>query len=93
MLPHMYTIELLERFLNDHVIDKHIQGVSIKTISKLVHLVLRNQFFIYNNTVYCQSKGGQSNLPLTILLANIYVLHWQKELVHILHTKKEIFGR
>ena len=90
---HDQTIQLLERFLNDHVPTKDVQGMSIATIIQLVRVVLANQWFIYNDKLYRQVHGGGSGLPLMSLLVNIILFDWQKEFVTYLENQNEVFGR
>jgi hypothetical protein len=92
-LPHEETIEVLEDFLNENTSNGHIQGLSIPTIIALVRLVLKNQVFLFRKGVYRQIKGGTANSPLTTILANIYMLYWQAELVKSLVDQNEVFGR
>ena len=93
IVPHEQLIEILQRFLNDFVPERQIQGVSIDTIIQLVRFVLQNQLFVFNNNIYRQIKGCGSNLPFNHLLANIYMFYWQEDLVKILVKNKEVFGR
>ena len=93
MFPHKETIQALEHFLHDHGFNGHIQGLTINTIVQLVRLILRNQYFIYDNRLFQQMKGGGPGAPLTALLADIYMLYWQQNLVSILNEKNELFGR
>ncbi|CAF3857895.1 unnamed protein product [Rotaria sp. Silwood1] len=93
VVPHDQTIDALKLFLEEYVLEKKIEGITVTTIMDLVQLVLDNQCIIYENRLYQQIQGGISNSPLTRLLANIYIFYWQLDLVRILHTKNEIFGR
>ncbi|CAF2907439.1 unnamed protein product [Rotaria sp. Silwood2] len=93
IVPHGQTIDALKRFLDEYVLEKKIEGITVTTIMDLVQLVLENQCIIYENRLYQQIQGGISNSPLTILLANIYIFYWQQDLVRNLHNKNEIFGR
>lgn len=89
------TMTVLQDFLNDYSQSggTAMQGLSVEAILKLVHLVLSHQYFIYQDKLYQQVKGGPSNLPLTHLLADIYLFYWQKQLLSYLDQQKEIFGR
>ena len=93
IFAHEQTIEIIERFLHDHVVTKEIQGISITTIIQLIHFILTNQWFIYQKKVYRQISGGGSGMPLMSLLVNIILWDWQKELVAYLQNQNEIFGR
>ncbi|CAF3044987.1 unnamed protein product [Rotaria sp. Silwood2] len=89
---HGQTIQSLERFLNQYVPDRQIQGITIETILELVTFFLQNQYFLYKNKVYRQIKGNGSDSPLTIILNNINMYYQQQNLVNILFEKTEIFG-
>ena len=93
LFPHERAVQALQRFLNEHVLDGQIQGISIQTIMDLVRLILRNQLFIYDDKLYRQTQGGGSSSPMTYILANIYIYYWQQDLVKLLEEKNEIFGR
>ena len=94
IIPHEQMIQTLERFLHEFLTDQqHLEGIQSSTIICLVRLLLENQYFLYENKLYQQIRGGARNSSLTILLANIYVFYWQQELIGTLKKKNEIFGR
>ncbi|CAF1274906.1 unnamed protein product [Rotaria sordida] len=96
IFAHQYTLQSLERFLNEYVSDRHIQGVTIETILELVTVFLANQYFVFENKVYRQMKGNSccsSGPCLNTLLVNINMFYRQQNFVNILMEKKEIFGR
>lgn len=90
---HKQALEALERFLNEFVPDRQIQSVSIDTLLQLVRCVLENQHFVFESKIYRQIKGCGSGSPLHQLLANIYLFYWQEDLVKVLVSNNEIFGR
>jgi len=94
IFPHEQTIQALEKFLHIYLPEEgEIQGITIETIIQLVRLVLENQLFLYNNSLYQQVKGCGSGSPLTLLLADIYMFYWQQELVNSLLAANQLFGR
>jgi len=94
IFPHIPVIQTFQRFLHDHVSnEQQTVGLSHETIVTLIELVLHTQYFIYDNKLYQQTKGGNTNSPLIKLLTDIYLFYWQQDLLKILHMKKEIFGR
>jgi hypothetical protein len=94
ILSHEDMMQALKHFLNEYYkFNEYMQGISIDTIIKLIHIVLQNQIFVFQNKLYRQIKGGATNSPLTILLMNIYMFYWQEDLVKIMRDKNEIFGR
>lgn len=97
VFPHQETLKALEHFLYTYALfDEEFlqQNISIETIMQLVHLVLNNQYFVYNNKLYRQNAGGASGSPLTIPLAYIYFFHCKPILMNMLmENREEIFGR
>ena len=93
IFPHEQAIQVVERFLQDHVPSKDVQGMSITTIIQLIRVVLTNQWFIFNYKLYQQVRGGGSGLPLLTLLVNVLLFDWQTEFVKYLQDKNEVFGR
>ena len=93
IFPHEPTMTALQRFLHAYVIDGRVQGITIPSIMALVRLCLQNQFILYDNKLYQQIRGSGFNSPLTAILANIYLYHWQQDLVGIVDKKQEVFGR
>ncbi|CAF4389373.1 unnamed protein product [Rotaria magnacalcarata] len=74
--------------------DETIDGLTIDIILQLVHLVLQNQFCVYNNGLYQQIHGGASGLPLTMLLTYVNLFYGQhSELMKTIEEKNEFFGR
>ncbi|CAF4826183.1 unnamed protein product [Rotaria sp. Silwood1] len=84
----------LKYFLVEHLPDHRMDGLIIDIVLELVHLVLKNQFFVYNNELYQQIHGGASGLLLTMFLAFINVFYGQhRDVIKILKEKNEFFGR
>ena len=93
IFPHESTMAVVQRFLEEYVIDGRVQGITIPNIIVLVRLFLQNQFLLYENMLYQQIRGSGVNSPLTTLLANIYLHYWQQDLVAIVDEQHGIFGR
>ncbi|CAF5180857.1 unnamed protein product, partial [Rotaria magnacalcarata] len=91
---HDQTMSTLQRLLIEQLQDKTIDGLTIDIILQLVHLVLKNQFCVYNNGLYQQIHGGASGLPLTMLLTYVNLFYGQdSELMKTIKEKDEFFGR
>ncbi|CAF4211842.1 unnamed protein product, partial [Rotaria sordida] len=91
---HDQTIAALKYFLVEYLSDQKLDGLTIDTILELVHLVLNNQFYVYNYALYQQIHGGASGLPLTMFLAFINVFYGQhRDIVKLMKEKNEFFGR
>jgi len=93
IVSHEQIIATLQRFLHQYIIDGRIVGITIQNIVDLTRLFLENQYLLYDNKLYQQIRGGIYNLPLTTILANIYIYYWQQDLVTILDKKNEVFAR
>ena len=97
--PHEETVQALEDFLHRYDIqqlqDEIGESLTSETIITLARLVLDNQFFVYENKLYQQIKGGVSGSLLTISLAFIYMFHCRPKLVTSLMNNKdqELFAR
>ena len=76
---HDIAIKALDKFLCAHrsELETVVEGLTNETIIQLVHLVLRNQFFIYENKLYQQIHGTASGSLLTRPLACIYLFFGQ----------------
>ena len=68
-------------------------NLSHATIVKLVKLVLRTQFFVYDNKLYQQTKGGDPDSSFIKLLVDIYLFCWQQKLMEFLRRTKQFFRR
>jgi len=96
IFSHEQIIQTLEYFLLDCMSNRTKQTssyLSDKTIIRLVRLILKKQYFMYDNKLYQQTKGGNPDSLLIRLLVDIYLLYWQQNLVQFLKRKKELFGR
>ncbi|CAF1338859.1 unnamed protein product [Adineta steineri] len=93
LFTHEQLLEKLENFLHDYVSPQYKRVLSHETILSLVRLVLETQYFVYDNKLYQQIKGGVSGIPLIKLLINIYLFYWEQQLIQCLYKRKEVFGR
>jgi hypothetical protein len=67
-------------------------GLSAEAIEELTKLFLENNVFTYNGKVYRYIKGCPLNFPLTRLLFDIYLHHWQTPLHRSVRVADEFFG-
>ncbi|CAF4334013.1 unnamed protein product, partial [Didymodactylos carnosus] len=84
MLNQSRTIFYLRRFL---------QGDQLTALDGLINLVLKNNYFYYDNNYYHQIKGGAMGSSLTLSLANIYMKYWEKDLVEYQQSQNELYFR
>ena len=92
MLPQEDSLDVLTRFLIEHGYRK-VKGIPIDAIRKLGRLVLTENVFVYGDNYYKQIIGGAMGSPFTLTLANIFMWHWQKDLVRRQLEANEIYGR
>lgn len=92
MLPQEEAITILKQFLQqfDH---NHVKNMSMEAIEQLARIVLTENVFVYNNKYYRQIKGGAMGSPFTLTLANIFMWHWEKNIVQRQMQCNELYGR
>ena len=93
-LSHRFVIDALLHFFHYYTVSEKIDGVSQTTIAQLIKLILKNQYCIYENKLYRQSKGSSIDSPLITTLIDIYLFYWQYDLLRRLGSKRNrFFGR
>ena len=75
------TLERLTRFCLRHAKQGKIGTSALNDIMKLAPLILDTNAFVYNNKYYRQIRGGLMGSALTQVLANIYMLEWEQDLI------------
>ena len=93
MIPRAGALAALGRFLVKYSTEGTINGMTIDTIMKMARLVLNTNCFAFQNKYYQQIRGGAMGSPLTMTLANIYMLEWEKPLIEYQKLHNEIYGR
>ncbi|CAF2892452.1 unnamed protein product [Rotaria sp. Silwood2] len=81
------------RFLRKHSKNGKISNLSINTIIRLARIVLDTNSFVYNGKYYKQIRGDAMGSPFTMVLANIYMLEWEQNLVEHQQAHNELYGR
>ena len=92
MLPQEESIQILKQFL-DHFHYEGVQRMTIEAIERLARIVLTENVFIYEGKYYRQVVGGAMGSPFTLTLANIFMWHWEQQLVDHQRQKNELYGR
>jgi hypothetical protein len=59
----------------------------------MARLILDTNYFAYNDQYYRQVRGGAMGSGFTQVLANIYMLEWEEELINHQFVHREIYGR
>ena len=60
---------------------------------KMARLILDTNCFAYQNKYYKQVRGGAMGSAFTQVLANIYMLEWEQDLIQHQTMHHEIYGR
>jgi hypothetical protein len=60
---------------------------------EMARLILDTNCFAYNNKYYKQIRGGAMGSVFTQVLANIYMLEWEQNLIKHQEIHHEIYGR
>lgn len=92
-LSHEKLLLGLHSLLHSSIIyQRHHHGITTDGIHELASLFLRNQFFTFNRKLYRYRKGCSLIYPLSRLLFNIYIYHWQSNLFRPLQLTDELYG-
>ncbi|CAF4170696.1 unnamed protein product, partial [Adineta steineri] len=93
MIPRQGALETLIQFLLKHSNNRKIGTLYIDTILRMARLILDTNCFAYKNNYYQQNHGGAMGSAFTQVLANIYMLEWEQDLIQHQLNHKEIYGR
>jgi hypothetical protein len=93
MIPRQGALDALARFCLKHSKQGKIGTLAIDHIMKMARLILDTNHFAYNNKNYRQIRGGAMGSAFTQVLANIYMLEWEQDLIKHQTTRNEIYGR
>lgn len=93
MIPRQGALESLGRFCVKHSMGGKIGTLTVDHIMRMARLILDTNYFAYNDRYYRQVRGGAMGSAFTQVLANIYMLEWEQELIQYQSAKNEIYGR
>jgi len=93
MIPRQGALEALMRFLEKYSKYRKIGPFNIHYIMKMARLILDTNNFAYKNKYYQQVRGGAMGSAFTQVLANIYMLEWEQDLIYHQTFHYEIYGR
>lgn len=93
MIPRQGALAALDRFLHRHAIADKINHMTIPTLMSMAQLVLETNCFAFEKKYYQQIRGGAMGSPLTMTLANIYMLEWEQPLIGFQKCHGELYGR
>jgi hypothetical protein len=93
MIPPNDALEALARFYIKYSKQGKIGTFSVDYIMKIARLILDTNYFAYNQKYYKQIRGGAMGSAFTQVLANIYMLEWEQDLIEYQISRNEIYGR
>jgi hypothetical protein len=93
MIPRKGALEALAQFCIKHSKQGKIGTFSVDYIMKVARLILDTNYFAYKGKYYKQIRGGAMGSAFTQVLANIYMLEWEHDLVQYQRLRHEIYGR
>lgn len=94
MFPHDATLSVVEQWLDAHgSSQQRTCGLPHETIIRLVRLVSKNHFFVYQQQLYRQNSGGGSSSPANLPSVCFHTFHGLSGLITALsNNKHELFG-
>lgn len=81
MIPRDGALAALARFCIKHSYQGKIGTFTVDHVMKMARLILDHNYFAYNNKYYRQVRGGAMGSAFTQVLANIYMLEWEQDLI------------
>ena len=93
MIPREGALAAVARFCIKHSQQGKIGTFSIDHIMKMARFILDTNCFAYQNKYYKQVRGGAMGSAFTQVLANIYMLEWEQDLIEHQTMHREINGR
>lgn len=93
MIPREGALAALARFCAQHSRQGKIGTFAVDHIMKMARLILDNNYFVYDKKYYRQIRGGAMGSAFTQVLANIYMLQWEEDLIQYQKQHHEIYGR
>ena len=93
MIPRDGALTALARFCVKYCYQGKIGTFTIDHIMKMARLILDTNCFVHNNKYYKQIRGGAMGSAFTQVLANIYLMEWEQDLIQHQIEHHEIYGR
>ncbi|CAF1056727.1 unnamed protein product [Adineta steineri] len=93
MIPRDGALTALGRFCIKYCYQGKIGTFTIDHIMKMARLILDTNCFAYNNKYYKQIRGGAMGSAFTQVLANIYLMDWEQDLIQHQIEHNEVYGR
>ena len=93
LIPRDGALEALMRFLTKYAHNRMIGTLTLNTLLRMARLILDTNCFVYKEKYYQQIHGGAMGSAFTQVLANIYMLKWESDLIEYQNQRNEIYGR
>ena len=93
MIPRECALTAPSRFYAQKSNNCKIDNISVDRILRLARIVLDINTFASNDKYYRQIKGGAMGSRFTMVLANIYMLEWEKSLINDQTPQKELYAQ
>lgn len=90
---HQHILEALNSFITNPLFIGRHPHISNDAIVQLTSIVLRNNYFRYQNGIYRFTQGYPLNLQLFELLNNIYLYQWQTPIIRHIRIKDQFYVR
>lgn len=93
MIPRQGALEALGRFCIKNCLGGKIGTLTVDHIMRMARLILDTNCFAYGDKYFRQVRGGAMGSAFTQVLANIYMLEWEQDLIQHQLSNNEIYGR
>ena len=76
-VPIAEALEVIGRRLEEQEAEERNTTLSVASIKRLLHLCLTSTYFMWNSRFYQQKEGAAMGNPLSPVVANIYMEHFE----------------
>ncbi|CAF2537544.1 unnamed protein product [Rotaria sp. Silwood2] len=92
MVPQTEGVLSLKKML-DHLKLKQVGGLKIETVIRLSRFVMQNIYFSYDGQYYHQIRGEAIGSPLTLTIANCYMLFYEQQIIKQINNSSRLYFR
>ena len=90
-IPPQAAIEVAQRCMQDHPIA--LRGIDLHDVIKLLHVVLNNNYFTFDDVIYHQIHGLAMGGSVSSILAILYMDHVEKKALSLLANRVALYCR
>lgn len=87
------ALEVITRKLNNDDTLEDRTDLTVEQISQLLEVCLNTTYFLYNGKYYQQTHGAAMGSPISPLVANLYMEHFEEEALSTAPTRPYIWIR